>query len=174
MIWNVDPVIARVGPFTLRWYSLSFALGFIVGYFIVKKIFQNEHRDVTRLDSLLAYLVIATLVGARLGQVLFYEPGEYLRNPVDIIKIWEGGLASHGGFAGVLIALQLFCRRHRDVSFLWLAADASRNEEEYCEYPPSRDCRMYCALRNGRGEIAYSPRARYALCSNQFRPWKPT
>lgn len=121
MIWNVDPVIARVGPFALRWYSLFFALGFIVGYFIVKQIFRNEHRNVTLLDSLLAYLVIATLVGARVGQVLFYEPGEYLSHPVEVIKIWKGGLASHGGFAGVLIALMLFCRRHRDVSFLWLA-----------------------------------------------------
>lgn len=105
MIWNVDPVIAEVGPLALRWYSLFFALGFIVGYFILQKIFRYEHRDVTLLDSLLVYLVIATLVGARLGHVLFYEPGEYLTRPVDIIKIWEGGLASHGGFAGVLIAL---------------------------------------------------------------------
>lgn len=121
MIWNVDPVIASVGPFALRWFSLFFALGFIVGYFIVKTIFQNEHRDVTLLDSLLAYLIIATLVGARLGQVLFYEPGEYLSHPVEIVKIWKGGLASHGGFAGVLVALMLFCRRHRDVPFLWLA-----------------------------------------------------
>ena len=120
MIWNVDPVIARIGPLALRWYSLFFALGFLVGYFIVREMFKKEHRDVTLLDSLLVYLVVATLVGARLGQVLFYEPVRYLTNPLDIFKIWEGGLASHGGFAAVLLALFLFCRKHRDVSFLWL------------------------------------------------------
>lgn len=121
MIWNVDPVIARIGPFALRWYSLFFALGFLVGYFIVKAMFQREQRDVTLLDSLLVYLILATVIGARLGQVLFYQPGEYLTHPLEIIKIWEGGLASHGGFAGVLIALLAFCRTHRNVSFLWLA-----------------------------------------------------
>ncbi|MBI4263139.1 MAG: prolipoprotein diacylglyceryl transferase, partial [Acidobacteria bacterium] len=120
MIWNVDPVIARIGPLALRWYSLFFALGFLVGYFIVKEMFKKEQRDVTLLDSLVVYLVMATLVGARLGQVLFYEPLEYLRNRLDIVKIWEGGLASHGGFAAVLLALMIFCRKHRDVSFLWL------------------------------------------------------
>lgn len=121
VIWNVDPVIARIGPVALRWYGLFFALGFVVGYFIVKEIFRNEGRDATLLDSLLVYLMIATLVGARLGHVLFYEPVAYLTNPVDILKIWEGGLASHGGFAVVLLALVLFCRKHRDVSFVWLA-----------------------------------------------------
>lgn len=121
MIWNVDPVIARIGPFALRWYGLFFALGFLVGYLIFTRVLQKEHRDVTLADSLLVYLVTGTIVGARLGQVFFYEPGEYLTHPLEILKVWQGGLASHGGFVGVLIALALFCRRHRGVSFLWLA-----------------------------------------------------
>jgi phosphatidylglycerol:prolipoprotein diacylglycerol transferase len=120
MIWNVDPEIARIGPFAIRWYSLFFALGFLVGYFIIRAIFRKEQRDVALLDSLLVYLILGTIIGARLGQVLFYEPGEYLRHPLEIIKTWHGGLASHGGFAGVLIALMLFCRRKR-LPFLWLA-----------------------------------------------------
>ena len=70
--------------------------------------------------SLLTHLVLGTLVGARLGHCLFYEPAYYLSHPVDILKIWEGGLASHGGAAGVLIALWLYSRKHSDQSYLWL------------------------------------------------------
>ncbi|OGA65254.1 MAG: prolipoprotein diacylglyceryl transferase [Betaproteobacteria bacterium RIFCSPLOWO2_12_FULL_65_14] len=120
MVWDIDRVIVRIGPVALRWYSLLFALGFLVGYFIVKRIFEKEGRDARIVDSLLVYLVVATIVGARLGQVFFYEPVEYLTHPLEILKVWEGGLASHGGFAAVLIALVLFCRKHRDISFFWL------------------------------------------------------
>lgn len=121
MVWDVDPILVRLGPLALRWYSLCFALGFVAGYFIVQKIFRNERRDVTLLDSLLVYLVVATLVGARIGHVVFYEPHRFLAHPLDIVKIWEGGLASHGGFAAVILALVLFTRRHRELGFLWLA-----------------------------------------------------
>lgn len=81
MIWNIDPEIIHFGPFALRWYGLFFALGFLVGYFIVKRLFESEHRDTRILDSLLVSLVIATIVGARLGHVLFYEPIDYLSRP---------------------------------------------------------------------------------------------
>jgi phosphatidylglycerol:prolipoprotein diacylglycerol transferase len=121
MVWDVDPIIVRFGPLALRWYSLFFALGFLAGYFIVRDIFRKERRNVALLDSLLVYLVVATLVGARIGHVLFYEPQRFLARPLDILKIWEGGLASHGGFAAVILALTLFTRRHRELPFLWLA-----------------------------------------------------
>jgi phosphatidylglycerol---prolipoprotein diacylglyceryl transferase len=83
--------------------------------------FRNEHRDARLLDSLLVYLVVATLAGARIGHVLFYEPSRFLADPIDVVRIWEGGLASHGGFAAVLMALLIFSRKHGEVPFLWLA-----------------------------------------------------
>jgi prolipoprotein diacylglyceryl transferase len=121
ILWNVDREIASIGPLVLRWYSLLFALGFITGYFILAKIFQKEGKRQELLDSLLVYAVLGTVIGARLGHCLFYEPAEYLRDPIRILKIWEGGLASHGGFTGVIIALILFCRKYRDIGFYWLA-----------------------------------------------------
>ena len=119
MIWNVDRVIVQLGPLALRWYGLLFALGFVVGFYITRRMFEREGRDPNVVDTLMLYLVIATLVGARLGQVLFYEPRYYFAHPGEIVQIWKGGLASHGGFAAVLLAVAIFCRRHR-VRFLWL------------------------------------------------------
>lgn len=120
MNWNVDREIVQIGFFALRWYSLLFASGFVFGYFVVRKFFRDAGKSEEVLDSLLFHLVIGTVVGARLGHCLLYEPGEYLQDPIRILKIWEGGLASHGGFAGVLIALVLFARKHTDTPFFWL------------------------------------------------------
>lgn len=120
MTWNIDREIVQIGFFALRWYSLLFASGFILGYFMVRKFFRDAGKSEELLDSLLFHLVVGTVVGARLGHCLLYEPGEYLHDPIRILKIWEGGLASHGGFAGVIIALILFARKHLDTPFFWL------------------------------------------------------
>ncbi len=120
MNWNVDREIVQIGFFALRWYSLLFASGFILGYFVVRKFFRDAGKSEEVLDSLLFHLVVGTVVGARLGHCLLYEPNEYLHDPIRILKIWEGGLASHGGFAGVLIALVLFARKNPDTPFFWL------------------------------------------------------
>lgn len=121
MTWDVEREIVTFGSFALRWYSLLFALGFVIGYAIMQSIFRKEGKPERLLDSLLLHAVIGTIVGARLGHCLFYEPAEYLSDPLRILKVWEGGLASHGGFTGLIVSLGLFCRKHRDVSFLWLA-----------------------------------------------------
>ncbi len=120
MVWNVDPILFHLGPFVVRWYSLLFAGGFLTGYFVLRRMFAAEGRDTEIVDTLLVYLVIATIVGARLGQVLFYEPGYYFSHPIEIFETWKGGLASHGGFAAVLLAIVIFCRRHREFTFLSL------------------------------------------------------
>ncbi len=120
MTWNVDREIFSIGFFALRWYSLFFASGFVLGYFMVREIFRAEGKSEALLDSLLFHLVVGTVVGARLGHCLFYEPYTYLHDPLRILQIWEGGLASHGGFAGVIVALILFCRKHQSISFFWL------------------------------------------------------
>jgi phosphatidylglycerol---prolipoprotein diacylglyceryl transferase len=116
--WNVSPEMFSIGPITLRWYGLLFALSFVIGYIIMQRIFAKENLPITLLDQLATYMIIATVVGARLGHVLFYEPMSYLKHPLDILKIWEGGLASHGAAVGIMIALYFFARRNKK-PYLW-------------------------------------------------------
>lgn len=121
VLWDVDPEIFSFGPFQPRWYGLFFALGFLLGYQVMAQVYRKEGRPLENLSSLLLYLVLGTIIGARLGHVLFYQPGDYLARPWEILMIWHGGLASHGGFAGVLISIYLYLKKYRDMSFLELA-----------------------------------------------------
>lgn len=120
-VWNVSPEIFQIGPFAPRWYGLFFALGFFFGYMIMVQIYRRENREEENLSSLFLYIFVGTLVGARLGHVLFYQPDYYLVRPWEILFIWHGGLASHGGFLGVLIAIYLYLRRYREMTFLQLS-----------------------------------------------------
>lgn len=119
IIWNGSPDIFTIPiPFldthlTLRWYGLLFALGFLLSQQILYYIFKKEEKPEKDVDTLTIYMVIATVIGARLGHVLFYEPERYLSNPLDILKIWEGGLASHGAAVGILFALWLYARKKK-------------------------------------------------------------
>jgi phosphatidylglycerol---prolipoprotein diacylglyceryl transferase len=117
---SVAPELLQLGPLAVRWYGLLFALGFWLGYAIVQWQFRREGKDEASLGSLLTHLVTGTLVGARLGHCLFYEPAYYLAHPLEILMIWQGGLASHGGAVGVLLALYLYSRKHPDQPYLWL------------------------------------------------------
>jgi prolipoprotein diacylglyceryl transferase len=116
--WDVNPEIFRIGSFAVRWYGLLFASGFYFGYLILAALFKREKVGVAVLDKLAFYMIISTVIGARLGHCLFYEPAYYLSNPFEILKIWEGGLASHGAAIGILIALWIFSRK-TGKSFLW-------------------------------------------------------
>jgi len=116
--WNARPEIFTIGTFAVRWYGVLFALGFLIGYFIMQDFFRREKIPVKLLDQLTTYMVLATIIGARLGHCLFYEPEYYLSHPLDILKVWEGGLASHGGAIGIIIALIIFSRRN-NVSYWW-------------------------------------------------------
>lgn len=122
--WNVDPEIFRVGGFALRYYSVLFAIAFILGYWIVKRMYQREGLDQNELTPLLIYVVAGTIIGARLGQVFFYEFGYFKHHLLEIIlpfRIfnnrfeWTGyqGLASHGGAIGILIAVALYCKKYK-------------------------------------------------------------
>lgn len=119
IIWNASPDIFTLPiPFldtklTLRWYGLLFALGFLISQQILYYIFKKEGKPEKDVDTLTIYMVIATVIGARLGHVLFYEPERYLANPIDILKIWEGGLASHGAGLGIFFALWLYGRKKK-------------------------------------------------------------
>ena len=109
--WNVDPVAFSLGSLQVRWYGICWALGFLFGYLLMSKVYKKEKMPEGEMDSLLIYMLISTVIGARLGHCLFYEPEYYLSHPVEILKIWEGGLASHGGAIGILIGLWLYVRR---------------------------------------------------------------
>jgi prolipoprotein diacylglyceryl transferase len=124
--WNVSRVaftipeaVPLLGGHEIRWYGILFATAFIVSYWIMAKIFKYEKEDEKLLDSLLMYAIVATIIGARLGHCLFYEPEYYLTHPIEILKIWKGGLASHGASIGLLIGFYLFSKKYHK-PFLWV------------------------------------------------------
>ena len=120
IFWNVSPEIMKLGPFSLRWYGLLFALAFVFGYLILNKIYNLEKKSQADLEQLSIYVILGTVIGARLGHCLFYDPAYYLSHPIEIIKVWEGGLASHGAAIGILIAIYLVSQKQKDKSMLWI------------------------------------------------------
>ncbi len=118
--WNVSPEIIKLGPVTIRWYGLLFALGFVIGYQIMSGIYKNEGKTIKQLDSLSIIMVLSTVIGARLGHCLFYEPEIYLANPLKILYVWEGGLASHGAGIAIIFALIYYSKKNKDISALWV------------------------------------------------------
>ena len=121
--WAPSPEIFSIGPIHLRYYSILFVSGFIIGYYIVSGFFKRENLPTNILDTLLYVLLGATMVGARLGHCLFYEPDYYLAHPLEILKIWEGGLASHGGAIAIILAMWWFVAKYGKqfkFDFLWL------------------------------------------------------
>jgi len=128
--WNVDPVLIHLGSLQIRWYGLLWALGFLIGYFIMKRIYKREKMTDDSMDKLLIYMLVSTVIGARLGHCLFYEPDYYLSNPLKMLAVWEGGLASHGGAIGILIGLWLYVRDYnkskkekdnlQQINYIWI------------------------------------------------------
>lgn len=119
VIWNVDPTFFSVGPITVRWYGLMFAVGFLLGYNILGRIYRHEGAPEKWLGILLLWVVGATIIGARLGHVFFYEWSYYSQHPADILKVWEGGLASHGGTIAIIIAVFFYSWFTTKRSPLW-------------------------------------------------------
>lgn len=118
--WNVSPEIFSLGPIHVRWYGLLFAVGFLFGYNHGEKMFKFENIDLKWLESLFIYLIVATIVGARLGHVLFYGWDYYSQHPIEILYVWQGGLASHGGVLGIIIAMIIWSRKVSKRSLLWV------------------------------------------------------
>jgi phosphatidylglycerol---prolipoprotein diacylglyceryl transferase len=118
--WNVSPEIVQIGPVTLRWYGLLFAMGFVVGYQIMTGIYKSEGKTIKQLDFLAIIMILTTVIGARLGHCLFYEPEIYLANPIRILYVWEGGLASHGAGIAIILGLIYYARKNRDITALWV------------------------------------------------------
>ena len=126
IIWNANPELFHIGGFAVRWYSLLFVSGFILGFFIFQWFFKREKLDPKLLDTLLVTLIVGTIVGARLGHCLFYQPDYYLGSWEGFLEIfmpWKGGLASHGGTIALFIAMWWFAHKYgkrHGFDFVWL------------------------------------------------------
>ena len=118
-IWSVDPIIFSFGSLRVFWYGLLFATAILTGLQIMKWVYTREGKSVDLVDSGFIYAVIGIVVGARLAHCFFYDPAFYVANPMKILAVWEGGLASHGGGLGVIIALYFYVKKYK-LNFLWL------------------------------------------------------
>ena len=124
-IHNLDPIIFTLGFISIRWYSLAYIGGVLAGWWFGKKIINKRLQDtgqkfdLREFDDLVTYLIISIIVGGRVGYIIFYNPGYYISNPLDIIKIWEGGMSFHGALIGVIIVTYLFAIK-RKISSLFL------------------------------------------------------
>ena len=123
-IWNINPTLLALGPLQLRWYGLLFVGSFFLGLMILQWIYKREGKNPDELDNLLIYVLVGTVIGARLMHCFAYEPEFYLSHPLEIFKVWKGGLASHGGLIGVVTALYIFAKRYHQ-SFWWLLSRAT-------------------------------------------------
>jgi phosphatidylglycerol:prolipoprotein diacylglycerol transferase len=114
---NLDPVFIDFGFIVIRWYSLAYIFGIILGWWLGKKIINHINKkanikfNVKEFDDLITYLIISIIIGGRLGYVIFYNLGYYLANPFDIIKVWEGGMSFHGALLGIIVGTHLFSKK---------------------------------------------------------------
>lgn len=116
--WSADPVIFQLGPIAARWYGLLFAGSFFVGFYLMRYMYKGDGRNPDEVERLLMYAMVGTVVGARLGHCYFYEPAYYLQHPLEVLEVWNGGLASHGAAVGILTAMWLYARKTLNESFL--------------------------------------------------------
>ena len=116
---NLDPVILSLGFFSIRWYSLAYVLGILIGWWYGKKLISNKSQllkekfNLKHFDDLITYLVISIIIGGRLGYVAIYNIQYYLLNPIDIFKIWEGGMSFHGALIGIILGTYIFSIRRK-------------------------------------------------------------
>lgn len=121
IVWDIDPELVKLGSISIRWYSVWIALGLIVSHHVFRHIWHREGRRAEEADLVIIVAVFFSVVGARLAHCLFYQPDYFLAHPMDILKLWHGGLASHGGFIGLFCGLALLLNVFKNVSFLYLA-----------------------------------------------------
>jgi phosphatidylglycerol:prolipoprotein diacylglycerol transferase len=110
----IDPVLVEVGPFVVRWYALAYIAGIVLGWRLARRLVALRPVAATpeQIDDFVTWVTLGIILGGRLGYVLFYRPGHYLQNPLEILAVWQGGMSFHGGAIGVILAIVLFARRH--------------------------------------------------------------
>ena len=117
---NFDPVAFQIMSFEIRWYSLAYIAGIIIGWLLCKKILIQKSDINEKFDDYITYLVIGIIIGGRLGYIIFYNFSYYINNFFDIFKVWEGGMSFHGGLIGIIVASILFSKKHNQDSFLYM------------------------------------------------------
>ena len=117
---NFDPVAFQIMSFEIRWYSLSYIFGIIIGWILCKKILIKKTNINQKFDDYITYLIIGVILGGRLGYIIFYNLNYYLNNFFDIFKIWQGGMSFHGGLLGVIVASILFAKKNNQNPFLYM------------------------------------------------------
>jgi phosphatidylglycerol---prolipoprotein diacylglyceryl transferase len=124
---EIDPVLFQIGPFALRWYALAYISGILLGWLYARAIIRSERlwggpapMTVTDFDDFVLWVTLGVILGGRIGYVLFYNPAHFIANPVEIVKLWTGGMSFHGGFLGVVLAVALFSKS-RGIPFFSLA-----------------------------------------------------
>ena len=111
---NLDPVLLNFGFIEIRWYSLAYIFGILIGWWLGKKIINHIHRyneikfNLKDFDELITYIIISIILGGRFGYIIFYNLEYYISNPLDIIKVWEGGMSFHGALIGIILGTYLF------------------------------------------------------------------
>jgi len=116
--WDVSPVLFSAGNFTLRWYSFIMALAFLLCYYLAGRMVRREGYPAKIQENGLIFFIAGLIIGARLGHCLFYEPRFYLHHPVEILRIWKGGLASHGAVVGIMGGMYVYARRVK-IPWFW-------------------------------------------------------
>jgi len=124
IVWNVNPDFLDIGKLSIRWYGVLYAVAFYVGYKIMKNLYQAEKLNQKEVDRLTWHLALGIIIGSRLGFMILHSQEnvvkQYWDNPLDILKIWEGGLSSYGAAVGILIAMYIYTRKGKVRSFLWI------------------------------------------------------
>ena len=118
--WNPNPDFVSFGNYSIKWYGVLWGLSLFSCFFIAQYVFKKLKRDDEKITLVIQYVFIGGLIGARLAHILFYQLDFYLAHPADIIAVWKGGLASHGGVIGGLLGLYIFCKRNKEFNFFWL------------------------------------------------------
>ena len=117
---NFDPVAIQIFSVEIRWYSLAYIMGILIGWSISKKFFISENRIYKKFDDYVTYVIFGIIIGGRLGYVLFYNLEYYTNNLIDIFKIWQGGMSFHGGLLGVVVTSIWFAKKNNDNAFTYL------------------------------------------------------
>lgn len=117
--WSIDPILFEIGPIEIRYYGLFFAVSLLLAYGLMHYMCKQKKLSHELLDELFLYLIFGIVIGARLGHIVFYELDFYLSNPLQILKVWEGGLSSHGGAIGTFIAYLIFLWKNKKEVRFW-------------------------------------------------------
>ena len=117
---NFDPVAFQIMSFEIRWYSLAYILGIVIGWILCKKIFIKNSDISEKFDDYITFLIIGIILGGRIGYILFYNFSYYLDNFLDIFKIWQGGMSFHGGLLGVIVSSYIFAKKNNQNPFFYL------------------------------------------------------